>query len=65
MGAGSSSLVLRFHMTAQDTVSECGDNSLMKRLHILVTGAEAKPQDVVKNINDELEKQKQRSSGSV
>jgi NAD(P)-dependent dehydrogenase (short-subunit alcohol dehydrogenase family) len=90
MGTGSSNRVSRFRMTAQDIINECGGNSLLKPLNILVTGAtsgigvetarvlacaganvyamgrdEAKLQDVVRNINNELEQQQQRTGGSV
>jgi NAD(P)-dependent dehydrogenase (short-subunit alcohol dehydrogenase family) len=39
MGSSDSRSVSRFHMTAQDIVDECGENSKAKQLQILVTGA--------------------------
>ena len=35
MGSGNS----RYHMTAQDIIEECGENSKIKNSNILVTGA--------------------------
>jgi len=39
MGSGDSRSVSRHNMTAQDIVDECGENSNVKNLNILVTGA--------------------------
>ena len=39
MGSAGSHPPSRFQMTAQDVVNECGENSNVKNVHILVTGA--------------------------
>ncbi|CAF0983952.1 unnamed protein product [Didymodactylos carnosus] len=39
MGARSSRPISRFHLAAQEVVDECGNGSVVKHLHVLVTGA--------------------------
>ena len=39
MGSGASRPISRFHLTTKDIISECGKDTPINRLHILVTGA--------------------------
>lgn len=39
MGSGGSSPISRYNLTAEDIVKDCGEDSNVKQLHILVTGA--------------------------